>query len=221
MLVADLFTLLHVLLFCYWLGGDIGVFYSSGFVVDGSLGRDRRLMAARIMLAIDLVPRICMSLMLTVGGVLAELRGITHPGWQLLAIILLGPVWLSSVLLLHFRHDAPYTPALTRFDRVLRWGVIAAILASLLWSALQGRPDALPWLQAKLLGFAFLVFCGLMIRRGFGGFATGYAALLSGEPSERENADMLRSVQRVRPWVLAIWGVLVLEAWLGIAKPGF
>jgi hypothetical protein len=221
MVAADLFTLLHLLLFCYWLGGDIGVFYSSGFVVDGSLGRERRLMAAKIMLAIDLVPRICMSLMLTVGGVLAELRGIAHPGWQLLAIILLGPVWLSFVLLLHFRHDAPYTPALTRFDRVLRWGVIAAILASLLWSALQGLIDDVPWLQAKLLAFAFLVFCGLMIRRGFGGFAAGYAALLNGEPSARENADMLASVRRVRPWVLAIWGVLVLEAWLGIAKPGF
>ena len=214
-----LLTLLHVLLFCYWLGGDIGVFYSSGFVVDERLSRERRLMAAKIMLAIDLVPRICMSLMLTVGGLLGEAIGITHPWWQLLAITLLGPVWLGLVLLLHFRHDSPATPLLTRIDRLLRWLVIAALLISVATSSLQGRLGEAPWLSAKLLGFALLIFCGLMIRRGFGGFAAGYAALLAGEPSAEQNAAMRVSLNRVRPWVLLIWAVLIGEAYLGIAKP--
>ncbi len=214
-----LLTLLHVLLFCYWLGGDIGVFYSSGFVVDERLSRERRLMAARIMLAIDLVPRICMSLMLTVGGLLSEEIGIAHPWWQMLAIVLLGPVWLGLVLLLHFRHDAPATPLLTRIDRLLRWLVIAALLISVVISSLQDRLGEAPWLSAKLLGFALLIFCGLMIRRGFGGFAAGYAALLAGEPSAEQNAAMRVSLNRVRPWVLLIWAVLIGEAYLGIAKP--
>ena len=216
----SLVTLLHLLLFCYWLGGDIGVFYSSGFVVDDSRSREERLMAAKIMLALDLVPRICMSLMLTVGGVLSELLGITHPVWQLVAIVLLGPVWLAAVLLQHYRHGASWMPALVQFDRLLRWGVIATIVVSVGYSYATDRLAEAPWLAGKLLGFAFLVFCGLMIRRNFGGYGAGYAALLTREPSAEENAAMQASLGRMRPWVLAIWAVLVFEAWLGVAKPG-
>ena len=209
---AHLLTLVHLLLFCYWLGGDVGVFYSSGFVVDQRRSRDERLMAAKIMLTLDLVPRICMSLMLTVGGVLSELHGIHHPPWQLAALILLGPVWLSMVLLQHFVHGASWLPALTRCDRALRWLVIVAILASVLHATLTGRLQGASWIAAKLLAFAFLVFCGLMIRRHFGGYGAGYAALLAGEPTPEQNAAMQRSLRRMRPWVLAIWAVLVLEA---------
>ena len=214
---TDLLRVLHLLLFCYWLGGDIGVFYSSGFVVDARLSREQRLMAGRIMLALDLVPRICMSLMLTVGGLLSASLGYQHPPWQLAAIILLGPVWLSLVLVLHFRHDAPL---LARVDRWLRWIILISIPISVFLAHSQERLAASPWLSAKLLGFAFLVFCGLMIRREFSGFGNGYASLLAGEPTAEENQAMARSLQRMRPWVLCIWVVLVLEAWLGVAQPG-
>jgi len=60
-------------------------------------------MAGRIMLALDLIPRICMSLMLTVSALLAETVGIPHPAWQMTAVLLLGPVWLALVLFLHLR----------------------------------------------------------------------------------------------------------------------
>lgn len=217
----SLLTLLHVLLFCYWLGGDIGVFYASGFVVDSKYSRDQRLIAAKIMLAIDLVPRVCMSLMLTVGGLLAELRGITHPWWQMLGILLLGPVWLGGVLLLHFRHDAPYHDKLAGWDRLLRWMVIVGILLSTIDSLWTGEATKAPWLTLKLLGFATLVFCGLMIRASFNGFANGYVALLKGEPTREQNDVMARSLSRVRPWVVLIWVILIGEAWLGIAQPYF
>jgi hypothetical protein len=216
-----LLTLLHLLLFCYWLGGDIGVFYSSGFVVDGGRSRQERLMAAKIMLALDLVPRICMTLMLTVGALLAVRVGFLRLGWPLLLFIALAPLWLSLVLLLHFRHGAAYAATLTAVDRALRWIVVFALLGWVLLSLQGGQLAAAPWLAAKLVGFALLVFCGLMIRRGFGGFAAGYAALLSGEPTAEQDEAMRRSLYRMRPWVLLIWVILVLEAWLGVAKPMF
>ena len=65
----DIALLIHLLLFVYWLGGDIGVFYSSGLSVNRSLSREARQMAGKIMINLDLIPRLCLSLMLTVGGV--------------------------------------------------------------------------------------------------------------------------------------------------------
>ena len=88
--------ILHLLLFVYWLGGDVGVFHSSRFVVDRSRSREARLTAAKIMLDLDLIPRICMSLMLTVGAVLNEAVGIGHPPWQMAGLLALGPFWPCS-----------------------------------------------------------------------------------------------------------------------------
>jgi hypothetical protein len=213
-----LLKLLHLLVFCYWLGGDIGVFYSSSFVVRDDLSREQRLMAGRIMLALDLVPRLCMSITLTIAALLVSQLKLPVSPVSLALVILLGPLWLALVLVLHCRHGA-VSGVLATLDKLLRWAVIGAILLFVanVW---LGEGTTLPsWLLLKLLGFALLVFLGLMIRARFGGFAAGYASLLQGEPDAFENATMRRSLSRVRPLVLAIWGVLIIEAYLGIARP--
>lgn len=215
----EILLLLHILLFVYWLGGDLGVFYSSGFVVDSSLSTEARLTAAKIMLGCDLVPRICMSLVLTIGGLLAHYVGIEHASWQLLGIIVLGPLWLSMVLILHFKHDAPYINLLTKIDLSFRWLLIIGILASCFYAYTTGRLEEAPWLIAKLLAFAFLVFCGLMIRIQIKGFISSYVKLMQDNYTDADNKEMEASLNRVRPWVVTIWLVLVFEAFLGIVKP--
>ena len=210
----------HLLLFVYWLGGDVGVFHSSRFVVDATRSREARLMAARIMFDLDLIPRVCMSLMLTVGGLLNEFVGIAHPPWQRAVLLALGPAWLTLVLLLHFREGARLAPLLRRLDIALRWFLVAAIVASGLHSLATGRLAAFPWVAAKLWLFAFLIFCGLMIRRGLPPFVAGYRALAAGEPDTEADRRMRDSLARMRPWVLAIWAGLLASAVLGVVKPG-
>jgi hypothetical protein len=215
-----LLKLLHLLVFCYWLGGDIGVFYSSSFVVRDDLSCEQRLMAGRIMLALDLVPRLCMSITLTVAALLVSQLKLPVSQGELAILILLGPLWFALVLVLHFRHGAA-GGILVTLDKLLRWSVICAILLFVA-NAWIAEETILPsWLLLKLLGFALLVFLGLLIRARFGGFAAGYAALLQGKPGAFENATMRRSLSRVRPLVLAIWGVLIIEAYLGIARPNW
>lgn len=67
--------MLHVLLFAYWLGADIGVFYSARVVRDSSLGIEARRTALRILGWIDQIPRYCLVLMLPVGYGLAASFG--------------------------------------------------------------------------------------------------------------------------------------------------
>ena len=217
----EITLLIHIVLFCYWLGGDVGVFYSSKFVVDPSLSTDTRLTAAKILLGCDLLPRICMSLMLTVGGLLSHYMGIAHEPWQLIAIVLLGPVWLSMVLVLHFAHNASFVPTLTKIDFYFRWLIIASILASCVYAYTTGRLGDAPWLIIKLVGFAFLIFCGLMIRINLKGFVETYVKLMSNTQTEADDQRMIASLNKVRPWVITIWVVLVIEAAVGIAKPVF
>ncbi len=215
----ELMLLIHIILFCYWLGGDIGVFYSSNYVVDSNLSRETRLVAAKIMLGCDLIPKVCMTLMLSVGGILTEFYGIQHPSWQILGIILLGPFWLTVVLVLHFKHSAHFIPALTRFDFYFRCILIAAIVVSTFYSVSIGRFEEHSWIALKLLGFAFLVFCGLMIRVNLKDFSATFVKIVESRYTDEDNAKMAASLRCVKPWVIAIWGVLVLEAALGIVKP--
>jgi len=217
----DLAVLIHVVLFAYWLGGDLGVFYSSRFVVRPDLKPETRVISAKIMLDLDLVPRICMSLMLTVGGILTEYVGVPHPPWQMVGIILLGPVWLSMVLFLHFREGTEAAAQVKKFDMALRWGVVIGIPVSVAYSWSIGRLDDWPWIAAKLLIFAFLVLCGILVRMQIGGFASTLHKLIKGDPvTDADNEAMIASLHKVRRWVWMIWFGVFLEAALGIAQPG-
>lgn len=215
----DLFLIIHLLLFCYWLGGDLGVYYSSGFVIDPKLSPPSRLVAAKIMVNLDLVPRICMALMLTVGGLLSE-RWLEHPTWQMAAIILLAPFWLAMVLTIHVKEGQPVAKSIARFDYWFRWVVVISIIVSVAYSFSTGRLDPAPWIGAKLLIFAGLVFCGIMIRRYIGPYAAGIHALAKGSITDPENVAMAQSLRQCRWFVYAIWVGLIVEAALGVIEPG-
>ena len=215
-----IWLLIHLVLFAYWLGGDIGVFYSTRMVINRSLSAAQRLTASRIMLWIDLMPRLCLSMMLTVGGILSEYVGVAHPPWQMAMIVLLGPVWFTVLLVMHFKHNASFMPMLTKLDMWFRWLLIIAIVASTAWSVSTGRLDEAPWIAPKLIIFAVMVLCGVMIRINLPGFMAGVKALREGAITDEQNDAMARSIGRVRPWVFTIWAGLLLEAFLGIYKPG-
>ena len=219
MTTHEFFILLHLVLFVYWLGGDIGVFYSSKFVVNPNLSKESRLVAAKIMFNLDLIPRVCLSLMLTVGGILTEFNGLEHPPWQMAAIILLGPFWLAMVLTIHFKEGSPIAHTLTRFDMYFRWVVIVSVVVSVAYSWSTGRLDPAPWVGLKLLLFAALILCGVMIRRALKPFAGAFRNMAVQDASSADNQAMNASLARVRPWVIAIWVGLLIQAYLGVVQP--
>lgn len=218
-LAHQIFVIIHVLLFVYWLGGDLGVFYSSNFVVKPDISPEARAIAAKIMLDLDQIPRICMSLMLTVGGILTEFIGIPHPWYQQIMILLLGPVWFFCVMYLHFRHGGDAYPLVQKFDMFIRWAVVIGIPISLALHWETNRMGDYPWIAGKLLIFAFLVFCGIMVRGKIGPFFTVLLKCRAGEmPTDEENEAQRTSLRQVRVWVFMIWAGVFLSGFIGIAN---
>jgi hypothetical protein len=212
-------VILHVLLFVYWLGGDLGVFYSSKFVVKPDISPESRSIAAKIMLDLDLIPRICMSLMLTVGGILTEFIGVPHPTYQMVGIILLGPVWLFCVLYLHFRHSGAAHAMITKFDMFIRYAVVIGIPISVWLHWDSNNLADYPWVAAKLMLFSFLVFCGIMVRGKIGPFFTVLMKCRAGEnPTAEENEAQRKSLVQLRVWVFMIWAGVFVEGLIGIAN---
>ncbi len=221
MSLYDFLLIFHLLLFVYWLGGDLGVFYSSGMVVDPKLSNSARVTAAKIMVNLDFVPRICMTLMLTVGGLLTEQIGIGHPLWQTIGFLALGPGWLAMVLFLHYNEGTPLNKIVTKIDYYFRWALVGYLCFSVtFYTFFSDRLATAPWISAKLGIFAFLVFCGLMIRKFIPDYAIGIGKLRQDEVSDEINAAMIASLNKCRPFVLAIWAGLLAECFLGVVKPG-
>jgi hypothetical protein len=215
----DLLVIFHLLLFVYWLGGDMGVFYSSGMVLDPKLSNSARVTAAKIMVNLDLVPRICMSLMLTVGGLLSE-KFIAHPTWQIVGFVLLGPGWLAMVLFIHINEGTDLAKKVTKIDYWFRWALVIYLTVSVTVSFAIGRLSEVPWIGGKLFLFAGMVFCGLMIRKFIPPYGIGIHKLRNDEVSDEVNTSMDKSLALCRPFVYAIWIGLVLECVLGVVKPG-
>lgn len=219
-LAHGIFRYIHVLLFVYWLGGDAGVFYSSTFVTNPKLSRDARMTAFKIFVNLDMLPRYCLALMLTVGGILAEFIGYQHPLWQTIAIVALGPIWVWVVHTIHAKEGTDFGKRLATWDRYFRVFMIFALIASVAYHWTTGPLQPYPWLAAKLLIFAFLIFCGYMIRLKIPPFVEGFRALASGNVTPQSDQKMIDGMSACRPYVLAIWAGVAISAFIGIMKPG-
>jgi hypothetical protein len=219
-LAHGVFKYIHILLFVYWLGGDAGVFYSSTFVTNTKLSREARLTAFKIFINLDMLPRYCLALMLTVGGVLAEFIGYEHPMWQTVAIVALGPIWVWVVHTIHAREGSEFGKTLATWDRRFRVFMIVAIIASVAYHWTTGPLQPYPWLAAKLLIFAFLIFCGFMIRLKIPPFIEGFKVMAASGATPESDQKMIDGMGACRPYVLLIWAGVAISALLGVLKPG-
>jgi hypothetical protein len=215
-----LIKLLHILLFVYWLGADIGVFYSARFVRDASLGREARQTAIRIMGWVDQIPRYCLVLMLPVGYTLAMQIGVVQlPPVFLSLLWVVGAAWLAMVWAIHHYQGTPRAERLRSIDLV--WRVVLAL--GLVWDAVQGfrRTGHLytDWISLKFLIFAALIGCGIMIRVLGKPIGPALRSILATGSTPELEAAVARGFSRTRPFVLAIWVLLVAAAWVALAKP--
>lgn len=218
--VYTLTLFLHQALFVFWLGPDIGVYLWSTKLASGENTPAQRLAAARIMPVIEVISKACMSLMLTVGGILTQMKGVDHYWWQMPAIILLGPVWLTLTLLVFFRAGTEAGAQLARLDVMFRWLVVAAVVASVVFSVSTGRLEAVPWIGGKLLLFAAAVFFGLMMRSRLRPLQASLQKLEAEGPSPETDSAIARTLSGARVYMFATWGALLIAAYMGTFQPG-
>jgi hypothetical protein len=208
---------LHILGFVYWLGGDLGTFLSSRYLVNRNIGNEARLVATKIMLACDQGPKLAMPLMFVLGVHLATLLGLLPLNTLGLCINwLIGLVWLGNVAVLYRFEGKPFNAALSRFDFFFRIAIVATIFAYLLASLLNPTLISADWVAWKLLIFATLVSCGIGIRIQLKPFVPAFTRLMQDGPSDEINDILEASVQRSRPFVAIIWLGLFLSAALGV-----
>ncbi|MEM9810852.1 MAG: hypothetical protein AAF788_06465 [Pseudomonadota bacterium] len=217
-LIVALLTLIHVLVFVYWLGGDLGAFYASRYLTAEGVGPDRRLFAAKIIGDVDMAPRTALILTLPSGLALAQLKGWVQIGWlSVLAITAVFVLWLIIVWKRHLDHGAP-SPLLAWIDTALRW----SLAASLVIVSLLVMTGIVPWpvfLAMKGLALAGCVLMGLLIRRTLTPLFPALGALAQGGTSLDAERTIQITLRKARPQVQMIWALLILAAFFGLWAP--
>jgi hypothetical protein len=217
-----LVKLAHLLLFAYWLGGDIGVFHAATYLRKPQLTVQARETALRILVWIDMIPRYCLVLMLPVGYLLANSVGAVNlkPLW-FVATGTVALAWLALVYAVHRYQGTPRGERLRRIDLIWR----CVFVAGLLWDALQGFRGTghllTDWLSLKVLIYALCVVCGIGIRLRGKPLAPALRQLFASGSTPELEATIVRTQRRTRPFVLAIWALLIAAAYVGVAKPAF
>lgn len=217
MLDQALFALIHVLVFVYWLGGDLGAFYSSHYLTRPDVSADRRLMAAKIVGDVDMAPRTALILALPTGMLLAESKGWLSLGWPIvIAIVIASIIWLAIAWKLHLDHSgAP--GQLKTVDVWIRYALII-ILSGAAIGGLMGSITLPVFIALKMLALAGCVALGLYIRivlKPLGPALMG----LTGDQSNAAEADLAQTLNRARPLVMGIWALLLIAALLGLWTP--
>ena len=221
-MTQDLWTFLHVLTFVYWLGADLGVFYSSGFVVNSKYSPETRAVALKILAWLDMAPRYALLLTLPVGLQLARGIELSAIGGGWLLLIWLGAAaWIGLVLVIHRREGTNAGRRLANIDLALRLALIAGLVIAAITSFTSAAPFAANWLALKVLLFALAVSMGVGIRVTFAPFATAFGRLMAEGSSPDVEAQMSRALARAKPFVLALWLIIAAAAFTGISQPGF
>jgi len=219
---------LHILLFVYWLGGDLGVYYSSRYILKPELAPETRAVAAKIMHGIDLAPRICLVLFVPSGVTLMYYGPLGDDffvnGW-LLVLMWAGFLgWLAVAVLDYRGGNTPLGRRLQVADLWVRYVLVTVLLGVATYTIVASEPfgvDTNPkWLGAKLAAYALCVLSGVLIRRELRPFGPAFGQLMTtGSTPEVEKA-IVGSIRRCEPYVYAIWGLVFLAALLGVVKPG-
>jgi hypothetical protein len=213
-----LLTLLHLLVPIYWLGGDLGAFYSGQVLADPRRSADERLFGLKILLAIDMAPRTALILAFPTGFALAWAKGwLAVPGWSVAAAWVVGLPWLAAAWGVHLIHG-PGGAHYKTVDNAIRHTALGLLVVNGI-AGLAGWLEMPLFVSLKLLLLALAVALGLLIRRLLKPLFPAIAALRSEGASAATDMAIAGVIGRTRLAVLAIWGAVLAAALLGIATP--
>jgi hypothetical protein len=222
----SLWQYVHILLFVYWLGADLGVFLASRYVARADLPTAERLRFLELLLKADMGPRTALILMVPVGFTLAARLGLTPFAAGLLpAIWGIALLWLLLAWRLYLMGRDPRAQSLAKLDHWVRVTVAALFLSLGALSLIQGTPVTAGWLALKMIFFAFVVVIGLLLRRIIRDWAMGFAVLTAADASADAvagaNATIFGAYRRATRLAHTLWLLVALIALLGVTKPAW
>lgn len=211
----------HLLLFVFWLGADVGVYLlGQHFRKRNRYTLEQRLALLKLLVEVDMVPRTAWALMVpitlsvvTVGGYWAV------PAWGLGLAWIVGVLWIWLVWDAHAHDQTPRAARDRRIESLLRYALAIFYLGLGLVSLWGGAPLAPHWLATKALMFGVIFAAAIMIDVSFRPVGPQLSRLINEGSSDATEVPLLRTMNRTRVWVWIVYLMLLATAYLGLVKP--
>ena len=212
---------LHLLLFVFWLGGDLGVFVLGQHFRKRSYSLPERLTLLKLLVIVDMGPRTAWALMVPATLLLLKAGGHWDvPLWLLLGGSVAGLVWCALVWDAHNHDQTPRAARDRRIEAWFRYSLAGFYLTLGGLSVVSGAPLAEPWLAWKALLFGLIFVAAIGIDIAFKPVGPRLMALVAQGSSDATEVPLRAVMDRTRRFVLAVYALLFVTAWLGVVKPG-
>lgn len=217
-----IWVFIHVMLLVYWLGGDLGVFLLAKAAKRADLSFAERAFALKMAVHIDLIPRLCFTVMFPVGLHLSASGGfVLVPGWALVLAWLSSLMWIALLLTIGRAEGTPRAESLNRLH--LAWQSLLLIgLGALGVLALLGLgPFPGGWYGLKILLFALIFAMGIGIDVAFRPIGPAFMRLATEGSQPDIEQSISTAVDGAIRYVLSLYALLIAIAFIGITKLAF
>ena len=216
----QIWVYLHIMLFVYWLGADLGVFLLAKAARRPDLSFAERAFALRMAVMIDLVPRLCFAVMFPVGLHVTASGGFAVvPAWALVLSWAVSVAWILLLFAMGRHEGTPRGARLSQLNLALQ-GLLCLLVGALGVAALAGY-GPLPggWYGAKILLFACVFALGIGIDIAFRPVGPAFMRLATEGSSPAVETEVSRGIDGAVRVVIALYLLLALIAFIGVAKP--
>lgn len=208
----------HVLLFVFWLGTDVGVFLAAKISEKGELSAETRATVLQLGMVLDRLPRSALTLIFPTGmqlainlGQLDIAPGVATAVW-VVSLAWLGVLWVGFL--------KPQTPTEQRvmlFNFAMN-ALLAVAISGYAIYLLLGDGIA-TWLALKILMVGFIFVAGVLLDALFKPAVEAFLEIVSQGGSPERDEKYSRAISPVYIVVLAIYALVLIAAYLGLAKP--
>lgn len=225
----DIYTLLvflHVVLFAYWLGADLGVHLAARFAIRSDLPFEERMRFLVLILIIDLGPETAITLMVPLGLTLAVMSGLASVSTPVVAATWVAAfVWLAAVWKQHLddilRPGEPsrLKPFLHGIDHWVRNIAMLGAFGMACGTWLGYGPLETNWLAMKSLLYGIALGLVGLLRHELTSWGVAIEKLQTPATVDEANAIIMATHKKGRWYAWSLWLVVALAAYFGVAKP--
>jgi len=217
---ASIWGFLHILLFVFWLGAEIGVFVSTYLLRDARRTIEQRNTLLRVAGIIHVLPRVCFALILPVGVELTRQVGVypLTPGLQSGAW-LVSAVWLLLIVL-HMRFGRAPLGALLRLANIFLMAVAGlSFVVYGLNSLATGAPIDETWFATKLFLVGLVFWTAITVDVSFKPFYAPFSETERIGPTPEREEAMRRAALHSLIAMGVLYMLLIAIAFIGKLKP--
>ena len=207
----------HVLLFVFWLGTDVGVFLAAKISEKSELSSETRATVLQLGMVLDRLPRSALTLILPTGMQLAMNLGLDVSPAVASAVWVVSLAWLGVLWLGFLKPQTPTEQRVMLFNFAMN-ALLAVAVSGYAIYLLMGDSVA-TWLALKILMVGLIFVAGVLLDALFKPAVEAFLEIVSQGGTEERDAKYSRAIAPVYIVVLAIYALVLVAAYLGLAKP--